>query len=181
MGARQHRQHRAALRCRAAFGKRSLKRGCLALALLILLPVLPAQAEVAFQEVTSPKGITAWLVEDYTVPIITMNVAATSLSVHNSFVSSVGWVKPGDTYPFRVLVKNFTNSDAAGAQVARQVGGATGVNGAPVSTSGSGATPPVGGMPPSSARTTASRPPASGSSTSSVGRRCIPTQRSLRP
>ena len=31
-----------------------------------------------------------------------------TLIVENKFVSSVGWVKPGDSYPFRVLVKNFT-------------------------------------------------------------------------
>ncbi len=32
----------------------------------------------------------------------------TTLLVENKFVSSVGWVKPGQAYPFRVLVKNFT-------------------------------------------------------------------------
>jgi zinc protease len=35
---------------------------------------LPARAATV-QEVTSPAGIKAWLVEDYTVPIVTMNVA----------------------------------------------------------------------------------------------------------
>ena len=43
-----------------------------AAALLLLLPVLPAHAEVAFQEITSPKGINAWLVEDYSVPLVTI-------------------------------------------------------------------------------------------------------------
>src|SRR5690606_10367012 len=33
---------------------------------------VPAWAEVAIQEVTSDKGITAWLVEDYSVPIVTI-------------------------------------------------------------------------------------------------------------
>lgn len=32
----------------------------------------------------------------------------TTLLVENKFVSSVGWVKPGQAYPFRVFVKNFT-------------------------------------------------------------------------
>ncbi|MEP9389050.1 pitrilysin family protein [Mesorhizobium sp. KR9-304] len=32
----------------------------------------PAQAGVAIQEVTSAKGVTAWLVEDYSVPIVTI-------------------------------------------------------------------------------------------------------------
>lgn len=36
---------------------------------------LPARAEVAFREITSPGGITAWMVEDYTVPIITLAFA----------------------------------------------------------------------------------------------------------
>jgi zinc protease len=38
---------------------------------LILSALQPARAEVAIQEVTSDGGVTAWLVEDYTVPIIT--------------------------------------------------------------------------------------------------------------
>jgi zinc protease len=38
--------------------------------------LVPHGAEaVAIKEVTSPGGIKAWLVEDYTVPIVTMNVA----------------------------------------------------------------------------------------------------------
>ena len=37
-----------------------------------IAPAIPAWAEVAIQEVTSDKGITAWLVEDYSVPIVTI-------------------------------------------------------------------------------------------------------------
>lgn len=44
----------------------------LAVTVLTLLVTVPAQAEVAFQQVTSPKGITAWLVEDYSVPLVTI-------------------------------------------------------------------------------------------------------------
>ena len=37
---------------------------------------LPRTASaVTIQEVTSPGGVTAWLVEDYTVPVVTMNIA----------------------------------------------------------------------------------------------------------
>lgn len=43
----------------------------LALAFLVL-PVVAARAEVRIQEVKSDKGITAWLVEDYSVPIVSM-------------------------------------------------------------------------------------------------------------
>jgi immune inhibitor A len=40
-----------------------------------------------------------------------------TLLVENSFVSSTGWVKPNETYPFRVHVKNFTTAAASNAQV----------------------------------------------------------------
>ena len=39
---------------------------------LLGLAIVPAQAEVVFQDVTSPKGVEAWLVEDYSVPLITI-------------------------------------------------------------------------------------------------------------
>ncbi|SMQ70075.1 zinc protease [Devosia lucknowensis] len=42
---------------------------------LLIAVSLPARAEVAFREITTPAGITAWMVEDYTVPIITMAFA----------------------------------------------------------------------------------------------------------
>jgi len=45
---------------------------CLFVVSTIVLAALPAQAEVAIQEVKSEKGITAWLVEDYSVPIVTI-------------------------------------------------------------------------------------------------------------
>jgi len=38
--------------------------------LFLILPGVSARAAMNIQEVTSPKGITAWLVEDYSVPII---------------------------------------------------------------------------------------------------------------
>ncbi|MEO3998214.1 pitrilysin family protein [Mesorhizobium sp. CAU 1732] len=47
----------------------------LALVFLTLPAVVPARAEVEIQEVTSDKGVTAWLVEDYTVPIIAVRFA----------------------------------------------------------------------------------------------------------
>jgi zinc protease len=43
---------------------------------MTLTVLVPKAAEaVNIQEVTSPGGVTAWLVEDYTVPIVTLNVA----------------------------------------------------------------------------------------------------------
>ena len=84
---------------------------------------------------------------------LTMSVPATSLSIHNNFVSAVGWVKPGDSYPFRVQVKNFTNSDAAGAVVTIPAAdgmsfvSATPVNGGTVSVSPSSITWTAGTVP----------------------------------
>ncbi|MET0439368.1 MAG: pitrilysin family protein [Devosia sp.] len=43
--------------------------------LLAIALALPAQAEVAFKSITSPGGIEAWMVEDYTVPIVTIGFA----------------------------------------------------------------------------------------------------------
>lgn len=39
------------------------------------------------------------------------------LLVENSFVSSVGWVKPGDTYPSRILLTNTGDAAVTGAEV----------------------------------------------------------------
>ncbi|TIL40283.1 MAG: insulinase family protein, partial [Mesorhizobium sp.] len=36
----------------------------------LVLPALSARAAMSIQEVTSSKGITAWLVEDYSVPLV---------------------------------------------------------------------------------------------------------------
>lgn len=40
--------------------------------LFLILPAITARAAVTIQEVKSDKGITAWLVEDYSVPIVTV-------------------------------------------------------------------------------------------------------------
>jgi zinc protease len=45
------------------------------LILALVAASFPARAAVEIQEVTSPGGITAWLVEDYTVPIIAVRFA----------------------------------------------------------------------------------------------------------
>ena len=53
----------------------SLRRFVLMAAPALLLATLPARAEVEFQQITSPQGIQAWLVEDYAVPIVTIRFA----------------------------------------------------------------------------------------------------------
>ena len=40
----------------------------------VALVSIPARA-ATIQDIFSPKGIKAWLVEDYTVPVISMNIA----------------------------------------------------------------------------------------------------------
>ena len=47
----------------------------LVVAATVFLGTVPAFAVVEFQQITSPKGIDAWLVEDYSVPIITIRFA----------------------------------------------------------------------------------------------------------
>ena len=40
-------------------------------------------------------------------------------SLENTFVSAVGWVKPGETYPFRVFVKNYDGEPGRAARRSR--------------------------------------------------------------
>lgn len=45
--------------------------------------------------------------------------------MENSFVSAVGWVKPGETYPSRIILENA--SDQAASNVAVVVDGVDGM------------------------------------------------------
>ena len=60
---------------------RALSIVILALAFVTFPVVMAARADVDIQEVTSEKGITAWLVEDYTVPIINIRFSFAGGSV----------------------------------------------------------------------------------------------------
>ncbi len=55
----------------------------LALVFLTFPAIAPVRAEVKIQEVTSAAGVTAWLVEDYTVPIVTVRFAFKGGSVQD--------------------------------------------------------------------------------------------------
>lgn len=56
-------------------GKFSRAMAVLSFALFfMLLPALAARAEMNIQEVTSSKGVTAWLVEDYSVPVVAVRL-----------------------------------------------------------------------------------------------------------
>src|SRR5262249_26978981 len=56
-------------------------------------------------------------VDDAGAGAVAVEAAATDLEVENSFVSSVGWVKPGETYPSRIIVRNPTAAPVTGATV----------------------------------------------------------------
>lgn len=51
-------------------------------------------------------------------PAIVSEGAVGGLEVENSFVSAVGWVKPGETYPSRIIVRNTSALPVADATVA---------------------------------------------------------------
>jgi len=56
-------------------------------ALVLALAALPARAEIAIQNVTSPGGITAWLVEDHSIPFTALEIrfkGGTSLDLPGS-------------------------------------------------------------------------------------------------
>ncbi|MFN2524894.1 MAG: immune inhibitor A domain-containing protein [Actinomycetota bacterium] len=64
---------------------------------------------------------------------VLQNASTTGLSLENSFVSARGWVKPGERYPFRVLVRNHARPQAGRATVTiRPVDGATYIAANPV-------------------------------------------------
>lgn len=59
---------------------------------LTLLAALPARAEVNIQEVTSPGGLKAWLVEEHSIPFVALDVrfrGGASLDAPGSGVLSI--------------------------------------------------------------------------------------------
>ncbi len=50
-------------------------------------------------------------------PAVVSEGVVGGLEVENSFVSAVGWVKPGETYPSRVIVRNTSGLPVVGASV----------------------------------------------------------------
>ena len=62
----------------AMYGMRLVHQAtALVLSLLLLFAFVQRAAAIEIQKVTSPAGITAWLVEDYTVPLVSMSVEFT--------------------------------------------------------------------------------------------------------
>ena len=58
-----------------------------------------------------------WAAAEAGSAAVTLLDSPDRLSLRTSFVSSVGWIKPGDSYPFRVFVSNPTTADATGVSV----------------------------------------------------------------
>ena len=65
---------------------------------------------------------------------ITVGASATDPQLENSFVSSVGWVKPGESYPSRIIVRNPAATPVVGASVS-----VTAPVGSKITAAGSGA------------------------------------------
>jgi immune inhibitor A len=59
----------------------------------------------------------AWRATTTPAGFVTVSVPPADLVLENTFVSARGWVKPGETYPFRVFVRNFGWSARSGAAV----------------------------------------------------------------
>ena len=69
-----------------------------------------AVADAAYDDTNPvpPPATGAWAAAEGGSTSHTLVSPATNLLLENSFVSSVGWVKPGETYPSRVVVTNPT-------------------------------------------------------------------------
>ncbi len=59
----------------------------------------------------------SWVAQRAGAGSYVFTVAPIGLVLQNSFVSAVGWVKPGETYPFRVFVKNYAATATDGGTV----------------------------------------------------------------
>ncbi len=62
-------------------------------------------------------GTDGYASDDAGAAAITLRGRVKGLKLTNSFVSSVGWVKPGETYPSRLIVTNPTSKAISGGKV----------------------------------------------------------------
>ena len=86
------------------------RRTALLAATVLVLPALAAGASAAVPRTAPPVAGVPAAAAGPTVggltPALPSRRSLGGLTVENSFVSSVGWVKPGDSYPSRVLLTN---------------------------------------------------------------------------
>ena len=73
--------------------------------------------DASYDDTASVPPTGAWAARTAGSATHSVAVAPTGLVLENSFVSSVGWVKPGDTYPSRIIVTNPTDAPVSGASV----------------------------------------------------------------
>ena len=59
----------------------------------------------------------AWAADDAGAGSVTLVAPPSGLVLENSFVSSVGWVKPGQQYPSRLIVRNYEPSPSGAVTV----------------------------------------------------------------
>ena len=76
-----------------------------------------ASVGIAVRNAAFSDGEGAWAAANAGSGAATISTPPAGLVLDNSFVSSVGWVKPNDQYPFRVTVRNFTAGSFTGATV----------------------------------------------------------------
>jgi immune inhibitor A len=87
---------------------------------------LGATAATGFRTVLAIEGVDAtytdpdlgaWAARSAGTGTVAVTEAPNTLQLHNSFVSSVGWVKPGESYPSRITLTNATDRDFTGVAV----------------------------------------------------------------
>jgi immune inhibitor A len=59
----------------------------------------------------------AWAAREAGATGVLLSTPPETLVLANSFVSDVGWVKPGETYPWRIFVKNYSSTPRTNARV----------------------------------------------------------------
>jgi immune inhibitor A len=94
--------------------------------------------DATYTDTTPAVGTGAWAASRAGAGSVSFVLPPSTLLVEDSFVSAVGWVKPGETYPFRLLVRNYTTTARAGASVTVPVPDGTAFTSA-TATGGSGA------------------------------------------
>ncbi|MBC7374869.1 MAG: hypothetical protein H7323_12850, partial [Frankiales bacterium] len=100
---------------RPAPTRQLFRRTALFAATALVLPALTvgASAAVPARAAGQPAGPTVGGL----TPTLPSRLVVAGLTVENSFVSGVGWVKPGDTYPSRVLLTNAGTTAVGGVSV----------------------------------------------------------------
>ena len=62
-------------------------------------------------------GTGAWAAKEAGATGVLLSTPPDRLVLANSFVSDVGWVKPGETYPWRIFVRNYSSTERTNARV----------------------------------------------------------------